>query len=442
MSNDDDLFSAFESDRTVIKPTAGRAPRAGAPAAAAPQAAPAEGTTTTAAAAPAELPAAAGLNPLLQAAMPLLRAAPRIRSMPHHPNPAALRATLIEGVRQFEAAARAQGLPNEQIVAGRYALCTLLDECASMTPWGGSGAWSTHSLLVAFHNETWGGEKVFQLMSKLAQDVPRHRHLLELMYALLALDFQGRYHVMDNGRSQLEGVRERLAQLLRQHAPAVDKELSPHWVGAPAGDARLRDGIPVWVVAAGTALLLMLVFIAPRLSLSARTDATFAQLQSLDVPRAVAAAAPPPPPAPAPVPRLATLLKPEIQGGQIEVRDLADRSIVVIHGDGFFQPGSADVAPRVLPLLDRIAQALGQVQGQVLITGHTDNQPIRSLRYPSNWHLSKERADAVKTLLSATVPAARLRAEGRADSEPVAPNDTADGRARNRRVEITLFSRG
>lgn len=448
MPDDDDLFSAFESDRTVIKPTGGRAARGAAPAAApsAPAASPAEPTTvagraaaSTGAALP-ELPQAAGINPLLQAAMPLLRAAPRIRSMPQHPNPAALRASLVEAVKQFEAAARAAGLPNEQVVAGRYALCTFLDECASSTPWGGSGAWSSHSLLVLFHNESWGGEKVFQLMGKLAEDVPRHRNLLELMYAILALGFEGRYRVVDNGRAQLDSVRERLAQLLKKHTPAVDKELSPHWEGAPAGDARLRDGIPVWVVAASAALLLTLVFVAFRFAIAEHTDATFSALQSIDAPKA-AVAVPPPPPAPAPAPRLATFLKPEIDAGQVEVRDLADRSIVIIHGDGFFEPGSADIASRVKPLLDRIADALGKVPGQLLITGHTDNQPIRSLRYPSNWDLSKARADAVKAMLAQTVPLARMRSEGRADSEPVAPNDTPQGRSRNRRVELTLFSR-
>jgi len=72
------------------------------------------------------------------------------------------------------------------------------------------------------------------------------------------------------------------------------------------------------------------------------------------------------------------------------------------------------------------------------VTGHTDNQPIRSLRYPSNWHLSQERAAAVKDLLASRVPPARLKAEGRADSEPVLDNSTPANRARNRRVEITL----
>ncbi len=66
------------------------------------------------------------------------------------------------------------------------------------------------------------------------------------------------------------------------------------------------------------------------------------------------------------------------------------------------------------------------------------NQPIRSLRYPSNWHLSQDRANAVKNTLGGIKPD-RLRAEGRADTEAVADNGTPEGRSKNRRVEVTLF---
>jgi type VI secretion system protein ImpK len=436
--SENDPFSAFESDRTIIKPTGGRGTRQP------PQ--PSSGSPTPGAEPGSlpEIPGSSGLNPLLQAAAPLLAAAPRIRAMPSHPDPQALRASLIEGVRGFESATRSKGLPNEQVIAGRYVLCTLLDEFASSTPGGGSGAWSSNSLLVHFHGEAWGGEKVFQLMGKLAENVGANRNLLELLYVVLALGFEGRYRVLDNGRAQLETVRERLAQMLRQDRPPPDKELSPHWTGAPQGDASVRSGVPVWVLAVAAAFTMMLVFIGLRLSGQARSDATFATLQALDVKPAQpgTAAHAVPPPAPAPAPRLSGFLKPEIDAGLVEVRDLADRSVVTIRGDGFFEPGSADVAPRVTPLLGRIAQALNEVPGRVLVTGHTDNQPIRSVRFPSNWHLSQERASAVSALLAGSVTPQRLRAEGRADAEPVDDNSTPAGRARNRRVEITLFTSG
>lgn len=438
MSDDNDPFAAFGSDRTVIKPSAGRAPRpAVGPADAAPAAVgqPAAGRDV-----PLAMDAlmSDSLNPLVAAAAPLLAAAPRIRATARHSNPAGLKDALAEGVRKFESQARAQGLPNEQVVAARYILCTLLDESAASTPWGGSGGWSSHSLLVQFHNETWGGEKVFQLMSKLAENVEPNRNLLELLYVVLAFGFEGRYRVIDNGRAQLDSVRERLLQLLRQGQGGVDKALSPHWHGVTQKVARLRDGLPLWVFASLCALLLGVVFMALRFKLEGDATPAFNTLAALDAKAVTLAAAPPPPP-PAPAPRLKVFLQPEIAAGLVDVQDLADRSVVTIKGDGFFEAGSATVAGSVRPLLARIAKALSDTPGAVQIAGHTDNEPIRTVRFPSNWHLSKERADAVKADLSATVKPERMRTEGRADGEPIADNSTAQGRAKNRRVEVTLF---
>ena len=435
-----DPFAAFDGDRTVIKPSAGRAGRqtpVAAPTGAAP-AAPAGVSGPTAAWA--ELPGPASLNPLVQAAAPLLSAAPRLRATLHHANPAALRATLVDAVQRFEASARAQGLPNEQVVAARYVLCTLLDESASGTPWGGNGAWSAHSLLVQFHNEAWGGEKVFQLLTRLAENPTQHRHLLELVYTALALGFEGRYRVLDNGAAQLDSLRERLAAKLREGAPAVDPTLSTQWQGVAVAPLRLRDGLPLWVLGALLAALLLAVFLVLRLSLNTQTDAAFTALQALDTATPAAAAPAPAPPAAPAAPRLAVLLKADIAAELLEVRDQADRSIVILRGDGVFDAGSADVSGRSRALFERIAVALNQLPGPVVVAGHTDNQSIRSLRFPSNWHLSKDRANSVKALLAATVPAARVSSEGRADTEPVADNSTAEGRRRNRRVEITLLA--
>jgi type VI secretion system protein ImpK len=447
-----DPFAAFEGERTIIKPSAGRgarpatppsAPMHPAPAAApgwAPPPAPAPassagpGGVDPSPALPPELPPYASLNPLVQAAAPLLSAAPRLRAMLQHANPALLRAQLVESVQRFESAARAQGLPNDQVVAARYVLCTLIDESAASTPWGGSGAWAAQSLLVHFHNEAWGGEKVFQLLARLAENPQQHRPLLELVYCALALGFEGRYKVQADGRAQLDSIRQRLAAKLRELAGPAPRELSPQWQGAAAAPQRLADGIPLWAIGALLALVLLALFVVLRLTLNAQTDATFTALQAIAVP------APPPPAAPAtpPPPRLAQLLQPDIAAGLLQVEDLADRSVVILRGDGLFAAGSADVVASAQPLFGRIAAALAQLPGPVMVSGHSDSVPIRTLRYPSNWHLSKDRANSVKEVLAQTLPAARLSAEGRADTEPVADNATAEGRARNRRVEISL----
>jgi len=89
-------------------------------------------------------------------------------------------------------------------------------------------------------------------------------------------------------------------------------------------------------------------------------------------------------------------------------------------------------------LLGRIADELARLPGQILVTGHTDNQPIRSLRYPSNWNLSNDRAQSVMGILSAKIKSERIRSEGLADTQPVSENASPAGRAKNRRVEITL----
>lgn len=453
---ENDPFAAFESDRTVIKPAAGRGPAGGPGMGGQPPQRPpggggfgnapggggqAPGGAPPSKEAPLALDAlmTANLNPLVAAAAPLLSAAPRIRAMAQHPNPAGLKDALAEGVRKFEQQARAEGLPNEQVIAARYILCTLLDESAASTPWGSSGVWANQSLLVLFHNETWGGEKVFQLMSKLAENVQGNRNLLELMYVALAFGFEGRYRVLNDGRAQLDNLRVRLAQMLRGKTSDADRTLSVRWEGSPAPATRLRDGLPMWVLAAIFAAVLLGIYLVMLRALNNASDDTFATLQGFDV-RPAPNVPPPPPPPPAEKPRLATFLKPEIDSGQLEVRDLADRSVVVIKGDGFFEPGSSVVAGRTRPLLGRIAASMKSLPGNVLITGHTDNVPIRTLRFPSNWHLSQDRADAVKQLLADDgIEAKRLKAEGKADAEPVESNATPAGRARNRRVEVTLM---
>jgi len=426
--SEDDPFSEFSQDRTIIKPSAGRSNRASVQV-------PIAAAQPESIALP-EIPIAVGLSPLLQLASSLLVTGSRIRTMPQHANPAALRAALVTAVQQFEMSARVRGLPNEQVLAGRYILCTYVDECASNTPWGGSGVWSTHSLLVHFHSESWGGEKVFQLLGKLAENVGANRGLLELIYAVLSLGFEGRYRVLQNGQAQLDGVREKLALMLREQSGTSNPELSPHWAGISTAGRGLSDGLPVWVAASVAVLVLAGIFMILQILLSGQSDDVFASIQSMDV---KAAALPVAVPAvPAAKPRLSGFLKPEIDAGLVEVRDLADRSIITIRGDGFFNPGSAEVESKVLPLLNRIADELAGIPGQILVTGHTDNQPIRSARYPSNWHLSQDRAQSVREIMSEKIKPERIRSEGLADTQSVGDNSTASGRAKNRRVEITL----
>jgi type VI secretion system protein ImpK len=377
-----------------------------------------------------------GLNPLVTAANQLLLLVPQLRHTRHVADTAALRNALAQGVRDFVARAHAAGIAPERVMAARYVLCTMLDEAAADTPWGGSGVWSQNSLLTMLHNEASGGEKVFQLMARLAEKPEANRDLLELIYSAIALGFEGRYRVVPNGRAQLDAVRDKLAQIVKQQRGPYAPALAQHWQGQPV---RRRAALS-WLPLAATTALAALVLVATHLwlatSLADQSDPVFAQIQGLRLPPPVVQVA-----QAAPKPRLAQFLQSDIKAGLVAVRDEVDRSIVTVRGDGLFAPASATLVPEREALMARIGQALALVGGQVLVTGHTDNTPMRSSRFPSNWHLSEERARSVRALLIAhQVPPERITSEGRAASEPVAANDTPANRAQNRRVEVTLIA--
>ncbi|WP_416638572.1 DotU family type VI secretion system protein [Pseudomonas sp. OHS18] len=425
------------NDRTMIMPRPGG--RAAEPARPAPAGSPPP-------AMPSAPPLAArglGLNPIEAAAGPMLALLTRLRSTIAHPAPASLRAQLLGYLRQFEDKARAAGVAQDEVMLARYVLCTALDEAVLSTPWGSASDWSKQSLLITLHNEAWGGEKVFQLFDHCLQNPRQRLNLMELLYLCISLGMEGRYRVMQDGRSQLDALRERVAATIRSTRGEIERELSPHWRGLVVARDRLRQFLPPWVaVAIGLAILLLLLF-GLRMKLAAEAEPVFRNLHALgDVP-VQTIDRPAQQPRIVERPRLAGFLAEEIRAQKVAVEDAVDRSVVTIRGDQLFASGSATIADDFQPLLLRIAEAIRKVNGQVLVTGHSDNRPIATLRYPSNWKLSQDRAQQVMDVLAAkTGQPTRFRAEGRSDTEAVASNDTAEGRARNRRVEITVFAEG
>jgi type VI secretion system protein ImpK len=382
-----------------------------------------------------ELPVSSGLNPLVASANPLLDTILQLRSSVEHPNPSALRDGLAQGIRRFEAQARAAGVSSEHVVAARYALCTLIDETAASTPWGASGAWAQQGLLSLFHNETSGGEKFFQLLGRLAENPQANLHLLEFIYVCLQFGFEGRYRVAEGGVRQLDAVRQRLLSIIRKQRGDYERDLSPNWRGVPAVPQSRLVWLPLWVVGAVAAVLLIAIYLGFSLSLSRASDRLATDIAAVRVGTVVR-------PAPASEPRLTPFLADEIQRGLVAVDDRVDRSIVTILGDGLFKPGNVTVAAAQQPLLFRIAEALTRVPGRVDVIGHTDNVPIRALRFPSNWELSTARADSVAGVLVTRLSPGRLRVEGRGETEPIASNEAPEGRARNRRVEIVVYVPG
>jgi type VI secretion system protein ImpK len=357
----------------------------------------------------------------------------QLRGLPSHANVNSLHQQVIARVQKFEAEAMAANVAPQHVSSARYAICTALDETVLSTPWGSESVWSTHSLLTTFHQEAWGGEKFFQILDRVKTDVMANIDLLEVMYLCLSLGFEGKCKIQERGHVQIASVRDELYRLIRQARGEIERGLAPNWRGVEDKRNPLARYVPLWVVATVLLTVLLGLFISFRVGLSRSTQPIdevlsgvgvqdIASLNAVAVPNAI---------------RLAPLLaEPESQG-LINITEKGGITIVTLQGDNLFASGSATVNEQFTAVLTQIGEAIEQVPGSVNVTGHTDNVPIRSFKFQSNWELSRERAIDVAEKIAESVRAkTRIVPRGVADTLPVAADDTAQGRAMNRRVEI------
>ena len=396
-------------------------------------------------------------NPLLEAAQPLLRAlaempenlpgaqeqetqaegddkqAPAGLNAENEPHPQsaamALRYLLVEELKHFQQVCERANIRREHILGAHFLLCTALDEAAHKKPWGTKG-WPEHSLLVSLHQDTEGGSKSFYVLGRLVASPDEHLDLIEVFYQVLSLGFVGRYVNQTDRDRHLDAIRQRLLNLISSKREEVPRELSPHWRGVAPGRFGLLRSIPIWVNVAVLALVAFGLFGWFKYQLMLHTH---------DIEQAILAIGKVTPAEPPKALRLAELLKGEIARGVVRVEEDAMRSDVIFRGDDMFGGGRAEVSQRILPLLDKVAAEISKVNGKVTVIGHSDNVPIKTAKFPSNQALSEERAaTVVEYLASKGVAKGRLEAIGKGDTEPVADNQTAAGRAQNRRVEIVV----
>lgn len=455
---DDNPFAEPEDDgRTIVRPVpGGRRPTAvpDATLRAAPDAtlvapAPARRVRMRTAPEPVDLPAETGAG-LMAAAAPLLQLLARLRNTLTPPDAGDLRDRTAQAMRAFEQRCRAAGVPEEQLRPAHYALCASLDDVVLNTPWGSEGAWAAQSLVSSFHNEVRSGERFFSLLIRLRQNPAKFLPALELMYQCLSLGFMGRYRLSPRGPAEIDQLREELYAAIAAVRPRAEADLSPAWRGVAAPYRPMRMRVPLWV--AGTAGLAVLgaVFAWSSISLNQSSDTLFAQLAQVPPTQmpAITRSAPVQPvqvvqAEPGALERLRQFLKPEIDAGLVAVIGTEDAPTIRVTQPGMFASGSATVAAKSAPLLERIGAALKAEKGGVEIAGYTDNEPIRTVRFPSNYQLSAARAAAAGAIVARALDdSARVRTEGRASADPIAPNTTPEGRAANRRIEIILHRQG
>jgi type VI secretion system protein ImpK len=407
-------------------------------------------------------------NPLLETARPLLRA---LADMPVQLDPGRvelLRDLLEQEVRAFQKLCEQASIRRDHMLGARYCLCTALDEAAMQTAWGknsqasstskpskpdsgveasvqpGHAApanagmdagnagveWITRGLATIFHEDRQGGDKVYLLVGRLMADPQEHLDLLEVIYRILSLGFEGRYRFEAGGHRKHEAVRQRIYTEIMARRSVVPVALSPHWQSDVKSRRASFYDFPVWITVALLSIILLGCFGYFKYELLGRSAEV--QKQIADIGHMT------PPPAPL-VLHLKTLLKDEIAAGTVSVDEDTHHSSVTFRGDSMFPPGGVSVNASMGPLIAKIAAEIIKVPGKVSVLGYTDNVPIRSRQFASNDALSLERATQVMQMLQAAgVPANRLESVGKGEADPVAGNSTPQGRAQNRRVEITV----
>ena len=381
---------------------------------------------------------ASSANTLLSLASPLLSLSARLRVTVSYAGIEQLKQNLLKEVAEFETRALQSGLLPEQVKSASYVLCAFMDEVIQNTPWGVQSNWGHMCLLISVHREAWGGERFFQVLDYALKQASQNVQLVELCYVLLGFGFQGKYRVIANGLNELETVRAELYQAIQRIRGDFAVELSPHWQGQNTGKKSLAAQIPLWVISAVAASVLLLSYFAFLFALNASSDPVYKQLLGLakeaapqyadsPLPAAVPAAA-------KSLQRFIPLLSAEISQNMVEV---ADDKIIRIRNS--FASGSDQIKPEFLPMLKKIAKELENGQDSIVVTGHTDDKAIVSAKFPSNWHLSVARAKNVLTILQSSANlSGSSRSEGRGDGEPLVSNDSAEHRALNRRVDILI----
>lgn len=425
--SDNPFSEPGDPDRTIVRPMPGG---------------------SRAATAPAAIPAgpdldavSAGDGPLAVAAAPLLHLLARLRNAATAPDSGDMRERTQLELRTFERRAREMGAAPDQLRLAHYALCAALDDVVLNTPWGSQGRWRNEPLASAMHNDKDAGRGFFEQLRSLREGLPGSRPVVEIMFLCLSLGMMGPYRAATDGPAQLDRARHHVFEMIAGAAPPVPLALAPAAEGVRIPPPA-RGGIPVWVAGSAALAMVAAAYVWSLTSLNARSDKVY-EAALATAPTTMPAlvrppATPEPPPPPEPPPGAEAQLRAALSGlPDVGVIATSGTIIVRIPARALFPQANAVLAPS--PLLDRVGAALASVPGPVRVLGYTDNQPFRSVGFPSNFALSAARAKAVRAALARTMPnPTRIAAEGRADAEPVVPNATPEGRERNRRIDIVL----
>jgi type VI secretion system protein ImpK len=389
---------------------------------------------------------------------PLFAMVANLQSAGQHPDLEQFKTHAIAQIEYFQSQNFGLG-PDQQLTEyASYGVCCLIDELILNTPWGDSSSWSTESLLVLFHREAWGGERFFGHLDDMKNRPGQTLPVLALYYVSLELGFEGQYRQFPNGLRQLHDIKDDLFNIIRRQQPPSNFELSPAWQGVTDTRSGIVKYVPFWVILLVTFGIGLATFIGFGFVIGQRSDPVYRQLSHFYnltpikvAPNNIGSLTQTQTVTPIEAPDLnkqvvdyylliSEILALEIEQNLVLLEDEDDSTMVKLVGAELFQSGSASLSKDFVVIIQKIGQFLGESGTGASVTGHTDNVPMSSLAYSSNWALSQARADTVKNILvSSSESKSKVKAQGMGDEQNLVDNKTAQNRAKNRRVEIVII---
>ncbi|MCL1125542.1 type IVB secretion system protein IcmH/DotU [Shewanella surugensis] len=218
------------------------------------------------------------INLLIDAATPLLGMALRVKKLTELETVSQLYQQTLEDIIAIETELVAVGYEHAIVLAYRYLLCCFIDEAVMSTGWGSESVWAEHSLLTRFHNETWGGEKVFTILQRLESEPHKYKDLLEFIFLCFSLGFEGRYKVMANGREEYDKIYTELYETIRRLKDEEPEQLTSATDHVVNTKYKIGHQLPLWTIFAGFFCMLSVIFTFYSVSLNQKSSGVLNQL--------------------------------------------------------------------------------------------------------------------------------------------------------------------
>ncbi|WLP07683.1 type IVB secretion system protein IcmH/DotU [Pseudomonas putida] len=185
-------------------------------------------------------------NLMLDAAAPLFGLVMRLRTLDELPNIKDVHQQVRIQIDSIREEIRQHGYEPAQLLAYSYGLCLYIDEAVMERPWGKSSCWSHEPLLSIFHDETWGGEKIFTVITRLMQEPKRYQDVLEFMYFALCLGLKGKYALAPKGEETLNALIHQLHGIIRELRGPTPEEVCDPYTNVAPRNFRMSRQWPWW----------------------------------------------------------------------------------------------------------------------------------------------------------------------------------------------------